>query len=229
MLKTNSSSHLTRHGSGDIANSKRARPRSTTLEPLAEREFSDLALLLANSSIGNAMSVEELDGFFAGLLAGPPIAKPCQYWPVVLGKDVGDPCTLDYIRTTTVLLPLFARHWYTIAQTLDSGSVHLPYLAGDSLGSSTGRDWARGFMRAVELQAPGWQILIASDEHAAAVVPMMILAHEDDPNPLLQSAPMSVEAREELIKLMAVGLIRAHRYFAPSRSASTVPTTPNLN
>lgn len=219
---------LTRRSAKKASATKHFRHRPTTLEPLSEEELTELGRLLAESGFGSAMDVEELDGFFAGLLVGPPVAKPCHYWPVVLGENVADPCTLEYIRTTTTLLPLFARHWYTIAQTLDRGNVHLPHLP-DAPSATSGRVWARGFLRAVELQIDDWQPLIASDEHAAALIPMMILAHEDDRNSQLQAPRQSAEKRDELIRLMVVGVLRAHHYFARRRSAFTLPADAPLN
>lgn len=228
MPKATSLAAQTRRSTKKASATKHFRHRPATLEPLSEEELTELGRLLARSGFGSAMDVEELDGFFVALLVGPPVAKPCHYWPVVLGENVADPCTLDYIRTTTALLPLFARHWYTIAQTLDRGNVHLPYL-NDKPGTTSGRIWARGFLRAVELQIDGWQPLIASDEHAAALIPMMILAYEDDSNSQLQAPRQSAEKRNELIRLMVVGVLRAYRYFAQRRPAITPLTDARLN
>ena len=194
---------------------------------MSDRELEQLDALLADSHIGATMRVEELDGFFSGLVAGPPVLKPCQFWPVILGKAVGDPGTLDYIRASATLLPLLARHWHTIIQNFDLNEFHLPLLVGDESGMARGRDWARGFLRAVGLHAEAWSALIGSDEGGAAVLPMMILAHEDDPDPLLRPPPMDAAERAAILRLMIVGVIRAHRHFASAKIAVGTDAIPS--
>jgi uncharacterized protein len=202
--------------------------RPQTLEPLSDADFDALELLLARSNAGGAMTVEELDGFFTGLLAGPPVAKPCDYWPVVLGKAKADPPTLAHIRTTRELLPLLARHWHTIEQTLNRHEVHCPYLSEGEPGS-LGREWARGFLHAVEMEAEVWQPLIFGAEAAAPIAPMMILMYEGHAQAELRGPAISATAREELLVLMAAGVLRARRFFsgAPRLTPQAGPGTLN--
>jgi yecA family protein len=54
-------------------------------EPLTEAEFDRLTEFLKGCAGGKAMNVEELDGFFAALVAGPEVAMPSQYLPEVFG------------------------------------------------------------------------------------------------------------------------------------------------
>lgn len=44
-------------------------------------------------------------------------------------------------------------------------------------------DWARGFMRGVELRREAWADPIASEEHGGSILPMLMLYHEHDPDP----------------------------------------------
>ncbi len=230
MSRGSSVPNETGYGAENVPESAQPRQRPTTFDPLSDQELEQLDALLADSNIGTAMRIEELDGFFSGLLAGPLVLKPCHFWPVVLGKTVADPGTLDYIRTTAALLPFFARHWDTIARTLSRDEVHLPYLTVDEFGIERGCDWARGFLRAVELNAEAWNALIGSDDGGAAVLPMMILAHEDDSDPLLRTPPLHSEQRTALIKLMVIGLVRANRHFAPGKTTlTTTAPPPNLH
>lgn len=192
-------------------------------EPLSDSELDVLATILANFRDSQAMGIEELDGFFAALNAGPAVPKPCQYWPVVLGSPVGDEKTLNLIRRATTLLPLFARHWHTIAMTLGRGEVYAPYLEEDAHGIARGQDWARGFMRAVAMRRNAWSELMDNEDEATAILPMMILSHEDDPNPALRPAPLTAEQREEVLQLMTAGLVRVYRYFR-GRAAACAAT-----
>ena len=52
---------------------------------LSEPELDRLEEFLWNCESGEAMSLEELDGFFAALIAGPELVLPSEYLPEVLG------------------------------------------------------------------------------------------------------------------------------------------------
>ena len=76
------------------------------------------------------------------------------------------------------------RHWNVIADTLHSGDVFLPLLLEDENGISHGNDWAKGFLRGMELRRVDWAILLKYDEkHGGWLVPIFALAHENDPDP----------------------------------------------
>ncbi len=202
----------------------------TALEPLSDAELEQLDTLLADCKLTSSMRMEELDGFFSGLLAGPAVPKPCQFWPVIWGRPVGDAATLTFIRSDPKLLPLFARHWDAIARELDRDELHVPCLFSNEFGMTRGNDWARGFLRAVELNVEAWSGLFSSDEGAAALLPMMILAHEDDADPLLRPPTLGENDRVSILKLMAIGLVRANRHFAPGKAATaTSGAPPNLH
>ena len=53
--------------------------------PLTDAELNHLGEFLADCAGGDAMNVEELDGFFAALVAGPEIVVPSEYLPEVFG------------------------------------------------------------------------------------------------------------------------------------------------
>jgi len=75
-----------------------------------------------------------------------------------------------------------------------------------------GNDWARGFIRGMNMRHEGWAKLINDEEHGPGLIPMMMLCHEHDEDPEMRPKPTS-EHREEIIRYMATGLRRAHRYF----------------
>jgi Uncharacterised protein family (UPF0149) len=52
---------------------------------LTEAELDQLAEFLRKSRSGHAMNIEEPDGFFAALIAGPEVVLPSEYLPEVLG------------------------------------------------------------------------------------------------------------------------------------------------
>jgi uncharacterized protein len=52
-------------------------------EGLTDAELDRLAEFLSKSRGGQAMNIEELDGFFAALIAGPDLVPPSEYLPEV--------------------------------------------------------------------------------------------------------------------------------------------------
>jgi uncharacterized protein len=70
------------------------------------------------------------------------------------------------------------RHWNAIADTLHSGDVFLPLLLEDGNGISHFNDWAKGFLRGMELRRTDWAILLGDEKHGGCLVPIFALAHE---------------------------------------------------
>ncbi len=56
-------------------------------EPLTEAELDRLRQFLKNCKGGKAMNIEEMDGFFAALVAGSEIVMPSEYLSVVFGNE----------------------------------------------------------------------------------------------------------------------------------------------
>jgi uncharacterized protein len=55
-------------------------------QPLTETELERLDEFLESYKGGEAMNVEEVDGFFAALIAGPEIVMPSEYIREVFGS-----------------------------------------------------------------------------------------------------------------------------------------------
>jgi uncharacterized protein len=146
----------------------------------------------------------------------------------ILGGDV----VFDSQQQAEEIIHLLMRHWNTIASELqrsvDEEHVYLPVLLQDETGVVRGNDWANGFMRGVQLRPDGWRELMHSEQHGGSVIPIMMLVHENDPDPQLRSPAIDADKREQLIAEMIAGLTRMYRYFEPvrklySREASMAP------
>jgi uncharacterized protein YecA (UPF0149 family) len=112
------------------------------------------------------MNVEELDGFFAALIAGPKTVMPSEYLPEVFGGEMSDTCEFSSIEDANEILGLLMRHWNTIAWTLLKGEVYVPLLLEDEAATTAhGNDWARGFMRGVNMRNDSWDGLIEDDAY----------------------------------------------------------------
>ena len=182
-------------------------------EPLTEAELDHLGQFLRNCKSGKAMNLEELDGFFCALIAGPEVVMPSEYMPEVFGSETRETHAFRTLAKASEILGLLMRHWNDIAGTLLKGEVHVPLLLEDENGMAHGNDWARGFIRGSHLRHEGWAELLADDEHGECMIPMLMLYHEYDEDPSLRPKPIGLEKRQKIFNSMAAGLLGAYRYF----------------
>jgi uncharacterized protein len=189
-------------------------------EPLTDAEFERLSGILGRFDNKQPMNLEQLDGFLAALICGPEIVRPSEYLPVIYGSDM---VLEDSFGSQSVLqdfLSLIMRHWNVIADTLHSGDVFLPLLLEDENGISHGNDWAKGFLRGMELRRADWAILLDDEKHGGWLVPIFALAHENDPDPEMRpyKGAIGAEEREKLI-VGASRLISNGSYASSNREA----------
>ena len=189
--------------------------------PLTDAEFDRLGEFLKGCKGGRAMNIEQLDGFFAALIAGPETVMPSEYYPEVFGGEMSDACEFENLDQANEILGLMMRHWNTIAGMLFKGEVYVPLLLEDENGVAHGNDSAYGFMRGMGMCHDGWAELVNDDDNGGCLVPMMMLCHEHDEDPEMRPEPISTEKREEVIAHMAAGLLQAYRYFRAQRQVSS--------
>ena len=122
-------------------------------------------------------------------------------------------------------LSLIMRHWNIIADTLHSGDVFLPLLLEDENGISHANDWAKGFLRGMELRRTDWAVLLDDEKQGGCLVPIFVLAHENDPDPEMRpyKRAISAEEREKLIVGAAAGVTGIYRYFEARRLVERQP------
>jgi len=68
----------------------------------------------------------------------------------------------------------------------------------------------------MSLTPAAWRPIIADDERAGALMPIMMLAHEDHPDPALRSPAITPELRETLLNTVAAGLTRLYQDSRPA-------------
>jgi len=159
--------------------------------PLTDAEFDRLGEFLKGCKGGRAMNIEQLDGFFAALIAGPETVMPSEYYPEVFGGEMSDACEFENLDQANEILGLMMRHWNTIAGMLFKGEVYVPLLLEDENGVAHGNDWAYGFMRGMGMCHDGWAELVNDDDNGGCLVPMMMLCHEHDEDPEMRTEPIS--------------------------------------
>ena len=195
------------------------RPFAQT-DPLTDAEIDRLGDFLKECKGGKAMNVEQLDGFFAALIAGPETVMPSEYYREVFGGEMSDVCEFGSLEEANEILGLMMRHWNNIASTLFKDEVYVPLLLQEEDGVAHGNDWARGFMRGMHMRHDRWAELMDDEEHGGCLVPMMMLFHEHDEDPKMRPNPISPEQRENIKSHMAAGLLGAYQYFRSHRQVS---------
>ena len=128
------------------------------------------------------------------LICGPVFVSPSQALQQVLGADF----VFEGTEQATDCLGLMMRHWNWIAaelrRTLAEPHVYLPILLEDDTGVAHGNNWAHGFMRGVQAHPGSWSDLLNSEDEGGALVPMMMLVHEHDPDPEIRPPSMDSAA-----------------------------------
>ena len=188
--------------------------------PLNDAELDRLGGFLKSCKGGRAMNVEQLDGFFAALIAGPETVMLSEYSPQVFGGEMSDVCEFSSPEEADEILGLMIRHWNTIAGALFNREVYVPLLLEDENGAAHGNEWARGFMCGMQMRHDGWAQLVNDEENGGCLTPMMMLCHEHDKDPEMRPKPIAPEKREDIIVHMAAGLVGAYRYFRRHQESS---------
>jgi uncharacterized protein len=146
-------------------------------EPLTETELERLNEFLKSYKGGNAMNIEEMDGFFSALIAGPEVVMPGEYLPELFGSETPDTHAFSSLAEANEILGLLMRHWNSIAGTLSKDEVYLPPLLKDDNGLERGNDWAQGF---ISLRFDAWAELLNDQDQGGCMIPMLMLYHEHD-------------------------------------------------
>jgi uncharacterized protein len=147
-----------------------------------------------------AMLLEELDGFIAGLLACPELIMPGDWLPLLWHEDNADqqPVFKDLDHANRVL-GLVMEHYNDIARTLmERPDRYSPLFSVDTRnGDILWELWIEGFEKAVALRPVAWTKLLDADvDTAAAMSGMLLLAdiargekEVDDRDAILAAAP----------------------------------------
>jgi len=169
-------------------------------------------MFLANLN-GEVPSFEALDGLFCALRCAPTRVPPSGYLPLILGDDDG----FEDEQQARTLLTMITRHWNTVSdglqEALETETLYLPALLVDDDGQASGNDWAEGFLLGVSMTEGDWDVFMEDEDLGQLLVPMMMLAHEHDPNPELRPAEISDDDRENLLNMMFNSLILIYTHF----------------
>jgi len=137
------------------------------------------AFLTSDRAPDGCMDLSELDGFMAGLIAGPVDTDPDEWLPVVWDNDA--PEFLDQAEADMVMDTIAAR-FQEIATGLDATPpAYTPVFWEDVGGATITEDWAAGFMQAVALNPRAWGPVLSRDESASLLIPIAAIAGQAMP------------------------------------------------
>ncbi len=136
------------------------------------------AFLMSERAPEGSMGLSDLDGFLAGIAAGPELVLPSEWLPVVWGG--GEPAFEGVDEARSVLGTIMGRH-NEIVRALDAAPDEFDpaFWEGPDGGGIVVTDWAAGFLDAVLLRAKAWEPLVRHSEAGALVVPLLVLGADD--------------------------------------------------
>lgn len=158
--------------------------------PLSDEELNDLDELLAALPTDDAMNVEALDGYLAGLLLTPGrqlADMPGAGWlPLIWGGD-GDaePAPFASGKQRKKVTMLVLRHLQSIAMAWTHGPQAWEPIfsfadgADEDTEYADAEDWAVGFLMAVDLAPEAWAAWFDGAETGPLLAPILALGGED--------------------------------------------------
>lgn len=183
-------------------------PDTEVLEELLDQLWED-----------GAMDLEELDGFFAALHCCPVLVPATEFLPEILGDASDNKELFPTPETAELFFGLIMHHWNSVAEAFHSETFFEPLLLEDEDGKFFGNNWTYGFMRGMDMRKESWGDLFHDEDKFAWLIPILALAHEDDPDLEMRSyqEPVSDELREKLIAGVSAMVTHLYHYFAPHR------------
>lgn len=184
-------------------------------ESLSEKDYERPGAILDDLSEEGAMDLEEMDGFFAALVCSPDLIPPSVFLNEVWDDDEAP---FESPEEFAEFVNLALRHWNSISHALeDSKEIFLPWLEiEEGEEEPRGNYWAQGFLKGMALCRESWDEFIGDDEdNFAMLIPVMALAHEDDPDPELRpwKTPPDHEKRLELLAGLAAATQLLYNHF----------------
>jgi uncharacterized protein len=148
----------------------------------------------------DCMQLSELDGFLAGIVAGPEIIPPSIWLPMIWHGDEPDYASIEEMQA---IHGTIMRRYNEIIRLLDTApdAFRLVLVAQED-GSFDASDWTLGFLQAMALCQDGWEPLLRDRRAGALMVPIMLVASTTDKANL----PLDADERMpdiEMAKLLA--------------------------
>jgi uncharacterized protein len=147
------------------------------------------------------MQLSEMDGFLAGIVAGPELIPPSVWLPMVWGAE-DEPVFADVKEAQSILATIMRRHNEIIHQLDASAGTYQPIFVERDDGSVDPSDWAVGFIQSMAICQDSWEPLVRDRMAGVLIAPIMLVASTTDKADL----PLDEDERlpdAEMAKLLA--------------------------
>lgn len=166
---------------------------------------------------GEAMVLEELDGFYTALICSNDDSGAGQYLREVLGLEDDAPVVYPDAASGAELERLLSRHWQSIRSALDSGETLAPLLAQEDAGMNPGNLWALGFLRGIDTRPDPWED-VEEETLAEWLEPVEALAEEIDFETGEARLKLTEEDRAQLLDEMFDTVFDAYQHFVAGKN-----------
>jgi uncharacterized protein len=152
-----------------------------SFDPSAPVDLEPLdAYLRSGRGPAECMGLSELDGFLAGIAAGPVAIPWEEARAEIWGDDMPDFANADEQAAVNGLI--LARYAEIVAALAQDPTRYAPVFLEDIAGTLIVEDWALGFMQAVALRQEQWKPVLADAEHGMLLIPIAVLAGLAEPD-----------------------------------------------
>jgi yecA family protein len=155
-------------------------------------------------------SLEQVDGFFCALLAGPQGASAEEFIPVIWSKDGltddGRRPKYDSDEQAEYVETLLSRHWHTISLRLERDYPHLR-VRDRVWAELEAHYWAGGFLRGVAARASPWGQRSREEDIASFLGGILAIATGPEEFPDQVEKPAE---RAKLLKVLPMALVHLH-------------------
>lgn len=181
-------------------------------DALSQADLARLDELFELINPGEAMVMEELDGFYTALICSGDSAAPTEYLHDVLGIEDGKAIKYPSPADASEVQALLTRHWRSVQNSLAQGEVLAPLLTEDEVGINPGNLWALGFLRGIDLRPDPWEE-IEEDTLNEWLEPIETLAEEIDFESGDKRLKLTTAEREQLLDEMFDTVFDAYQHF----------------
>ncbi len=181
-------------------------------EALNEADLARLDELFEAINPGEAMVIEELDGFFTALICAGDDSRPVHHLHDVLGIEDAKPIKYPTPAMANELEHLLNRHWASVQQSLAQGELLAPLLTEDEVGINPGNLWALGFLRGIDVRPEPWDE-IEDETLSEWLEPIETLAEEIDFENGSKRLKLTSEERDQLMDEMFDTVFDAYQHF----------------
>jgi yecA family protein len=176
---------------------------------LTPAEIDWLDGFLASGKVSDALSIEQIDGFFTALLCGPE--------PVTLADCIDEiwdgPPSFDNDVQRELVMTLLGRHWTAIETRLTANFPLVSALV-DDVGDDAGQEWALGFVMAIDERTAAWEPLLDHRSASALTAAIFSLAFGGRDS----DEPLSTKVRKTILDGLPMIPLRIREFWLAPKS-----------